>query len=169
MHDAIKTVTKECAESQTDEVVSGVITSFNEFIGATLPENIRLNTRHIAPHLKALTMATDKVFLRKNFFQVHDKDISDKCKNLGNICQMHCEFEGAKTYFEYSLTFKLQELGPKHVDVATSYTTLASICRDLGEFEQARECQQRALDIELDELGQEHVSVAASYNNLALI
>ncbi|XP_073259131.1 uncharacterized protein [Porites lutea] len=169
VHDAIQTVAKECAESQTDEVVSGVITSFNEFIVATPPENERLNTRHIAPHLKALTTVTDKVFLRDNFFQVHGKEISEKCENFGHICQMHCEFEGAKTYFEYSLTFKLQELGPKHVDVATSYTNLASIYIALGDFEQAKEYQQRALDIQLDKLGPKHVDVATSYTNLASI
>ena len=168
VHDAIKTVTKEYAESQTDEVVSGVITSFNEFICATPPENKRLNTRHIAPHLKTLTMVTDKVFLRDSFIQVH-RDISEKCENLGNICKMHCEFRGAKKYFEYSLTFKLQELGPKHVGVATSYDNLASVYRDLGVFEQAKKYQQRALDIELDKLDPKHVNVARSYNNLASI
>ena len=138
LHDAMKTVTKECPKSQTDEVVSGVITSFNEFIRATPPENKRLNTRHIAPHLKALTMVTDKVFLRDNFSQVHDKDISEKCKNLGNICKMHCEFEGAKTYFEYSLTFKLQDFGPEDVHVAKSFTNVALIYRDLCDFEPRR-------------------------------
>ena len=169
VHDAIKTVTKESQEGQTDEVISGVITSFNEFIWATPPENKRLNTRHIAPHLKALTMVTDKVFLRDNFFQVHDKDISKKCDNLGHICKMHCEFQAAETYFEYSLAFKLQELGPEHVNVATSYNNLALIYKKLGEFEQAMEYQQRALDIQLDKLGPEHVDVARSYNNLASI
>ena len=169
VHNVIKTVTKECPESQTDKVVSGVITSFNEFILATPPENKRLNTRHIAPHLKALTVVTDNFFLRDNFSQLHDKDISEKWKNLGNICKMHCEFEGAKTYFEYSLTFKLQELGPEHVDVAVSYATLASICQDLGDFERAKEYQQRALDIELDKFGPEHVNIARRYNQLALI
>ena len=166
VHDAIKTVAKECPESQSDEVVSRVITSFNAIVDATSPEKMRLNTRHIAPHLKALTMVTDKVFLRDNFFQVHDKDSFKKCKNLGNICKMYCEFEGAKTYFEYSLAFKLQELGPEHVDVARSYNNLALIYKKLGDFEQAREYQQRALDIKLDKLGPEHVSVAGSYNNL---
>ena len=169
VHDAIKTVTKECPESQTNEVISGVITSFNEFIGATPPENKRQNTRHIAPHLKALTMVTDKLFLRDNFFEVHDKDIFEKCKNLGNICEMHGEFEGAKTYFEYSLSFKLQVLGPEHVDVATNYSDLAWIYMELGVFKQAKEYQQRALVIQLDKLGQEHVDVSRSYNNLALI
>ena len=169
VHDALKTVTEECVASQTDEVVSWVITSFNEFIGATAPENKRLNTRHIAPHLKALIMVTDKVFLRDNFFQVLDKEISEKCENLGNICQMHCEFEEAKQYFQYSLTFKLKELSPEHVDFATSYNNLASIYKDLGDFEQAKEYQQRALDIQLDKLGPEHVNVATRYNNLASI
>ena len=169
VHDAIKTVTKECPESQTNEVISGVITSFNKFIGATPPENKRQNTRHIAPHLKALTMVTDKVFLRDNIFEVHDKDIFEKCKNLGDICEMHGEFEGAKTYFEYSLSFKLQVLGPEHVDVATSYSDLTWIYMELGDFKQAKEYQQRALVMQMDKLGQEHVEVARSYNNLALI
>ena len=169
VHNAIKTVTKECPESQSDEVVSGVITSFNEIIDATPPENMRLNTRHIAPHLKALTMVTDKVFLRDNFLQFHDKYISKRCENLGNICEMHCEFEGAKTYFEYSLAFKLQELGPEHVDVAGSYNNLAIIYHELGDFEQAKEYQQRAIDIQLDKLGSQNVDVAGSYGNLALI
>ena len=169
VHDAIQTVAKEYAESQADEVVSGVITSFNEFIVETPPENERLNTRHIAPHLKALTVVTDKVFLGDNFSQVHDKEISEKCKNLGNICKMHCEFEGAKAYYEYSSTFKRQELGPEHVDVAVSYATLASIYRHLDDFEQAKEYQQRALGIALDKLGPKHVEVGRSYNNLASI
>ena len=169
VHDAIKTVAKECAESQTDEVVSGVITSFNEFIVATPPEKEQLNTRHIVPHLKALTTVTDKVFLRDNFVQVRGKEISEKCENLGNICKMHCEFEGAKTYFENSLTFKLQVLGQNHVDVATIYIKLSLIYRDLGDFEQAKKYQQRALDIQVDKLGPEHVNVATSYNNLASI
>ena len=169
VHDAIKSVTKECPESQTNEVVGGVITSFNEFIGATPRESKRLNTRHIVPHLKALTIVTDKVFLPDNFFQVHDTDITEKCENLGNICKMHCEFEGAKIYFKYSLAFKLQELGPKLVDVATSYTNLALIYQELGDFEQAKEYQQRARDIDLEKLGPQHVNVARSYNNLASI
>ena len=169
VHNVIKTVTRECAESQINEIVSRVITSFDEFIGATLPEKKRVDTRHIAPHLKALTMVTDKVFLRDNFFQVLDKDMSKKCKNLGNICEMHGEFEGAKTYFEYSLSFKLQVLGPEHVDVATNYSDLAWIYMELGVFKQAKEYQQRALVIQLDKLGQEHVDVSRSYNNLALI
>ena len=167
--DAIKTVAKEYAESQTNEVVSGVITSFNEFIVATPPENKRLNTKHIAPHLKALTMVTDEVFLRDNFFQVHDKEISNKCENLGNICQMHCEVEEAKTNFQYSLTFKRRELGPEHVDVAVNYNHLALIYENFGDFEQAKEYQQRALDIEMDKLDPEHVDVARSYNDLTLI
>ena len=153
VHDAITTVAKECAESQTDEVVSGAITSFNEFIVATPPEKERLNTRHIAPHLKALITVTDKVFLRDNFVHFHGKEISEKCESLRNICRMHCEFEGAKTYFQYSLTFKLQEPGPEHVNVATSYNDLALIYQDLGDFERAKEYQQRALDIQVDELG----------------
>ena len=70
-------------------------------------------------------------------------------------------------YQQRALDIALDKLGPKHVDVATSYNNLALIYEDLGDFKQAKEYQQSALDIELDKLGSEHVSVAASYNNFA--
>ena len=169
VHDAIKMMMSTCPDSQTPEVVNSVITTFNNFIDAVPPMKRRLDTMHIVPHLKVLTMVTDKVFVKENIFQINDKDIAKKCENLANICEMHCEFHVAKTYLEYSVTINLEKLGPEHVNVATTYFNLASIYRDLGEFEQAKEYQQRALKIQQDKLGPEHVDVAASFNNFALI
>ena len=169
VHDAIKMMMSTCPDSQTPEVVNSVITTFNNFIDAVPPMKRRLDTMHIVPHLKVLTMVTDKVFVKENMFQINDKDIAKKCESLANICEMHCEFHVAKTYLEYSVTINLEKLGPEHVNVATTYFNLASIYRDLGEFEQAKEYQQRALKIQQDKLGPEHVDVAASFNNFALI
>ena len=169
VHDAIKTILSNYPESQTPQVVSSVITSFNEFISAVPQVNRRLDTMHIVPHLKALTMATKQIFVRENLFQVHDKGISKKCENLAKICEMHCEFNWAKTYLNHSLTTKLEEVGPKHVDVAKIYNNLALIYKDLGDFMQAKEYHQLAIEIKLEKLGPEHLDVATSYNNLALI
>ena len=120
---------------------------------------------HIVPHLKVLTMVTDKVFVKENMFQVNDKDIAEKCESLANICEMHCEFHLAKKYLEFSLNIKHEKLGPEHVNVATSHFNLASIYQDLGDFEQAKEYQQRALEIQLDKLGSEPGNDATSYQN----
>ena len=169
VHDAIKMMISTCPDSQTPQVVNGVITTFNNFIDAVPPMKRRLDTMHIVPHLKVLTMVTNKVFVKENMFQINDTDIAKKCENLANICEMHCEFHVAKTYLEYSLTINLRKLGPEHINVATSYFNLASTYQDLGDFEKAKEYLQRALEIDLDKLGPEHINVAKSYNNFALI
>ena len=84
------------------------------------------------------------------------------------------------------MEINLKELGPKHVDVATSCKSLGTLYSELGDFQQARDnhaqaqkCEgnfeqahkhhTRALDIHLKQLGPEHVEVAASYNNLGTV
>ena len=57
------------------------------------------------------------------------------------------DLEQAKEYQQRALKIRLDKLGPKHVDVATSYNKLALIYQDLGDLEQAKEYQQRALKI----------------------
>ena len=71
-----------CLESQTPQVVNAVITSFDELIDAVPQSNRRLNTIGVVPHLKAITMVTDEVFVKENILQVHDKDISEKCETF---------------------------------------------------------------------------------------
>ena len=174
VHDAIKIMISTCPESQTPQVVNDVITAFSNFIDSVPPMKRRLETRHVVPHLKAITMVTNnkqkKVSEKKeNMFQINDRGIAEKCKKLANICFVHCEFNVAKTYLEYSLTINLEKLGPEHVDVATSYQNLAAIHQALGDFEQAKEYQQCALAIQMDKLGPEHVNVATSYYSLAIL
>ena len=165
VHEAIKTVINNTPEGLTPQVVNAVITSFDSFINVVPPMNRRLETMHIVPHLKALTMVTEKVFMTENF----DKDLSDKCENLADICQMHCEFNVAKTFLHYSLTMKHEKLGPEHVDVTRRYSNLASINKDLGDLKEAKKYQQLALAIQLEKLGAAPVPVATSYSNLASI
>ena len=52
---------------------------------------------------------------------------------------------------------RLEKLGAKHVDVATTYNNLGVIHQDLGDFEQAKEYHERALAIRLEKLGAKHV------------
>ncbi|CAH3168698.1 unnamed protein product [Porites evermanni] len=169
VHDAMKWVMSDCTKNQTIKVVSEAVTSFNKFIVTIPHENRTMDTMHIIPHVSALIVPINTVIMTENMSQVHIQDISDKLSNLGDICNMHCEFNVAKTYLENSLAIRLRLLGDQNVSVATSYGNLALIHKDLGELEQAKEYQQRGLAIQLKKLGAEHVSVATSYGNLALI
>ena len=170
VHAAIKTLIKGHEESQgLVEAVNAAVTSFNKFILDISPENRTLDTIHIVQHLRALIMVIDNLSFKEILSKVHDISMLEKFKNLGEVCNAHFEFNAAKTYFEHALTIELRQLGPEHVEVATTYSYLASTHQGLGDFEQAKEYQQSALSIQLKRLGAEHVHVAASYNNLALI
>ena len=167
VHDAMKWVMSDCKENQTIKVVSEAVTSFHKFIVTIPHENRTMDTMHIIPHVSALIVPINTVIMTENMSQVHIQDISEKLSNLGDICEMHCEFNVAKTYLENSLAVRIRLLGDQNVDVASGYNDLALIHKDLGDLEQAKEYQQRSLAIQLKTFGAEHVSVATSYNNLA--
>ena len=169
VHDAMKWVMSEYTENQTFKVVSEAVKSLNKFIVTIPPENRTMDTMHIIPHVSALIVPIDTIIMAENMSQVLVQDISERLSSLGKVCEMHCEFNVAKTYFENSLKVRIRLLGDQNVDVATSYSNLALIHHVLGDREQAKEYQQRALAIQLKRLGAEHVSVATSYSNLASI
>ena len=166
VHDAIKLVMSGYQGSQTSYIVSAAVASFNQFIFEIPPENRRLDTMHIIPHINALITLIDS-FSTERLFQV--QGISEKLKNLGEICRIHCEFIVGKKYLEHSLAIQLRLLGVNHVDVAATYTALSSIHKELWDLEKAKEYQQKALEIEIDKYGGEHATVATSYSKLAII
>ena len=167
VHDAIKSVMSGYQGSQTSEIVSAAVASFNQFIVEIPPENRRLDTMNIIPHIDSLHIVIDQCLSTERLFQV--QGIAEKFKNLGEICRIHCEFVVGKKYVEHCLAIQQRLLGVNHVDVAASYTALSAIYKDLWDLEKAKECQQKALEIQIEKLGGEHVTVAKSYSNLAVI
>ena len=168
VHDSIKIVMSDHQDGQTFKFVSEAVASLNQFIVETsLKENRRLETMHIIPHINSLITVIDQLFSRERLLQI--QGISEKFKNLGEICRMHCEFSVSQKYLEHSLAIRLRLLGVNHVDVAASYSSLSSIFKDLGDLEKAKAYQKYALDIQLEKLGGEHVTVATSYSKLAVI
>ena len=168
VHDAIKLVMSGYQGSQlTSEIVSAAVASFNQFIVEIPPENRRLDTMNIIPHIDSLHIVIDQCLSTERLFQV--QGIAEKFKNLGEICRIHCEFVVGKKYVEHCLAIQQRLLGVNHVDVAASYTALSSIYKDLWDLEKAKEYQQKALEIEIEKLGSEHVTVAKSYIKLAKI
>ena len=163
VHDAIKLVMSGYQGSQTSEIVSAAVASFNQFIVEIPPENTRLDTMNIIPHIDSLHIVIDQCLSTERLFQV--QGIAEKFKNLGEICRIHREFVIGKR----CLAIQQRLLGVNHVDVAASYTALSAIYKDLWDLEKAKECQQKALEIQIEKLGGEHVTVAKSYSNLAVI
>ena len=63
---------------------------------------------------------------------------------------------------------KLQLLGSKHPDYATSLNYLAMCYADIGNYEEALTLYKEVVKIRLQVLGDIHPDYAASLNNLAL-
>ena len=140
VHDAIKLVMSGYQMSQlTSEIVSAAVASFNQFIVEIPPENRRLDTMNIIPHIDSLHIVIDQCLSTERLFQV--QGIAEKFKNLGEICRIHCEFVVGKKYVEHCLAIQQRLLGVNHVDVAASYTALSSIYKDLWDLEEAKDYQ----------------------------
>ena len=84
VHDAFTLVMSGYQGSQTSEIVSAAVASFNQFIVEIPPENRRLDTINIIPHIDSLHIVIDQCLLStERLFQV--QGIAEKFKNLGEI------------------------------------------------------------------------------------
>nr|XP_058960257.1 uncharacterized protein LOC131787183 [Pocillopora verrucosa] len=165
--DVIKSATKGFAKDQSYKVVYGAVMSFSKFEEL---ESIVVGTR-IVPHLKTLSLKIEDMSLGKGIPEATNRalcNFPDGLWSLTNMCLNHSEFRAALVYdcYKRALEIQMKQLGPEHVDVATSYNNLGNLHSDLGDTDEAKDCYKRALEIRLKTLGPEHVHVASSYNNL---
>ena len=177
VHDAIKTVMKDHQEPQrASQIINTAAASFSQFITA-IPEHSKTysDTIHLVPHLKALIIAIESLFPKKN--TTHDSKgtlrpdniNSDYLIQLGKICTEHCEFHISRKYHEYALTTKFKILGPDHTEVANSYLYLGYIHQKLGHLNNAKEHGDRAVEIYLKKFGPDHIDTAKVYGHLASV
>jgi len=68
-----------------------------------------------------------------------------------------------------SLKIYLDQLGPHHIRVATTYNNIGRVLHKQGEYKQAISFYKKALKIRLDQLGPHHISVATTYNNIEAV
>ena len=61
----------------------------------------------------------------------------------------------------------MKQLGPEHVDVASSYINLGNLHKALGDTDEAKDCYKRALVICISKCGQEHVRTLEVRRNLS--
>ncbi len=82
---------------------------------------------------------------------------------------MQDKYDEALPLAERALSIRERELGPDHVDVATSLIGLANICDDMGDSARAEPLYLRALEIREKALGPDHISVSLILNNLGAL
>jgi tetratricopeptide (TPR) repeat protein len=57
------------------------------------------------------------------------------------------DLEKAKDYYERALEIRKEQLGPNHVNVASSYICLGNVYYNKGDLEKARDYYEQALEI----------------------
>lgn len=86
---------------------------------------------------------------------------------LGLVSDLQAQFVDARTAYERALEIEERDLGPDHLEVATTLGNLGSILGRLGDYEKARLLEERALGIKEEELGADHLRVASTVGRLA--
>ena len=175
VHDAINTVIKDRSEIQHLQAVNGAVRSFSQFIELEhlSVDNLYylVNSKHIVPHLKTLSMKIENLFSKQDISQVSQLGNSIQCfpsnvQTLGRICEKDSEFYAAKMYFNLALEIIQRNDACDVIDVADAYVNLGNVQTHLSDFHQAKEHYEYALAILLKELGPEHAYVTTAYNNL---
>ncbi|MFT4926538.1 MAG: tetratricopeptide (TPR) repeat protein, partial [Phenylobacterium sp.] len=100
---------------------------------------------------------TEKTILRADILNDRDRILS----MLGKPKQ-------ALGFGQKALALKLELLGEKYPDVATSYDNIGGCFSDLGQHKEALEFKQKALVLRRDLLGEKHLDIAISLDNIGI-
>ena len=128
----------------------------------------------LIPHLKAFTAEIKNLFLGNwALYSISrrssEPDIAKIYRFFANTLHYYCSFNIGIEYYQRALEIQKEQLGPNHVEVATSYNNLGTVYRVTGDLEKAKECHELALKIQKEKLGPNHYHVATSYNNLGIV
>ena len=85
---------------------------------------------------------------------------------LGKSYTKMGDLDQAKDYHQRALTIQEKQLGPNHVDVASSCNNIGNVYQRKGDLDQAKDYYHRALAIQEKQLGPNYLDVASSYNNI---
>ena len=78
---------------------------------------------------------------------------------LGIVYRNQGDFQQAKNSHARALDIRRKQLGPDHVDVATSFNNLGIVFKNVFYFQQAKDSYARSLDIYVNQFGLDHVNV----------
>lgn len=96
-----------------------------------------------------------------------DLQLARTYNNLGRLCYLDRDLEGARRFHLAALQIRRARLGDEHPDAATSHNNLGAVELAEGRFEAARAEFTRALEIRERVLGGDHPYLAVSLHNLA--
>ncbi|QIN84281.1 tetratricopeptide repeat protein [Rubrobacter tropicus] len=89
--------------------------------------------------------------------------------DLGVAMNRSGDIDGALEVFNAVLTDQERELGPNHIDVASTLNNIGALLRDQGRFDEVLPIYERALDIRMNALGREHRDTAESLHNMGAL
>ncbi len=95
-------------------------------------------------------------------------ELAEWYDRLGETYNDDGRYPEALDAHQRALSLRDRSLGPKHLDLATSYNNIALVYQ-YGKFKKALEYHQRALAIREEVLNPKHPDLAASYNNIAWV
>ena len=183
IHEAIKLFCHDCRSELENVSTSETPMNGPVFSSQTIIQNVvktlygfqnRSDKIKLIPHLKAFTEEIKNLFQGNGALNsicqgFRKLEIAELYLFFAKTLRYHCSFNIAMEYYQEALEFQKKELGPNHVDVATSYNGLGMLYTDIGYLEKANQYHQLALEIQKEQLGPNHLDVAASYNNLSTV
>ena len=151
-----------------------------------------VNSSHVIPHLRLLAANLEQHFSRKIISQVNKCEFlirlsswlssirqvflspfwirsSKKLFQTGIKLIQRVSASGNVQLYNYTLSIRLKELGPEHVDVAISCNNLSRVHHNQGNMSKARHYYNCSRAIFLKKLGLDHVHMVTSYSNLCQV
>ena len=151
----------------SETIIQNVVKTLYNFQGRS--DQIRL-----IPHLNSFTAEIKKFFQSNAVLHSISQgfprpDIPKIYLFFANISHYYSSFNIAMEYYKLAVEFQKEQLGSKHVDVATSYNNLGLVYTDTGDLKKAKEYHELALEIIKQQLGPKQAQIATSYNNLGVV
>lgn len=95
-------------------------------------------------------------------------DMLVRCyQRIGRSFRERGEFAQAIKYLDQALAIGLKELGDRHGEIATTYSTLSITYRSMGDYARALDFANKALSIQIATLGENDALVGQTYNRIA--
>ena len=89
--------------------------------------------------------------------------------DLGAAYETEVHYSKAASAYEQAVRLREKQLGPDHIDTATSLNDLAGLYKFTGRYSDAELLYKRSLKIYERQLGSKHTFIAIGLNNLAAI
>ena len=130
--------------------------------------NLNLPQKALDFHEKALRLIPE-INVSKEEELAYSGILDTTYNHLANTHGELGSFSKAISYLNLSLSLRLKNQGPSHINVATVYNNLGSIYSKLGELYLSKINFEKALEIMKLRLGYNHKNTATCFSNLGMV